>query len=404
MIIPLSLQELIKAELHREHLGISKMKTLARNHVWWSGIDQELESLAKSCQDCAAVKQSPAKAPLHPWSWPTKPWERIHIDFAGPFMNKSFLIVVDAYSKWADVIEMPQTTADKTITALRHVFSTHGIPAQIVSNNGPQFTSSDFAQFAKQNGIKHTRTSPYHPASDGEAERFVRTFKEAMKAGRRDGLPLSHRLANFLLSYRTTPHSTTGVPPCELIMGRHLHTRLDLLKPNVRETVCNHQMRQKNRHDRNVRIRSFESGQTVMVWNFWSGDDWITGVIIQRVGTLTYLVEVSGDRVWKRHVDHVKECHFNRETRSEEPLTDVDYGINISSPSNTTDSDSSDTVAPPDSSPDQVPDDSNAETPSIDSPPSPDATVASPEATVTPPCRYPSRSHQPPERFDARSW
>ena len=90
VIIPPSLRELIKKELHREHLGIAKMKALARNHVWWSGINKELESLAKLCQDCAAVKQTPAKAPLHPWSWPTKPWERIHIDFSGPFMNKSF--------------------------------------------------------------------------------------------------------------------------------------------------------------------------------------------------------------------------------------------------------------------------------------------------------------------------
>ena len=69
---------------------MSKMKSLARDHVWWPGIDKELEALAKSCQDCAAVKQTPAKAPLHPWTWPTQPWERIHIDFAGPFMNKSF--------------------------------------------------------------------------------------------------------------------------------------------------------------------------------------------------------------------------------------------------------------------------------------------------------------------------
>ena len=103
-----SLREIIKAELHKEHLGISKMKG---NHVWWSGIDKELEALVKSCPDCAAVKQMPAKAPLHPWSWPTRAWERIHIDFAGPFMNKSFLIVVDAYSKWAKVIEKSQTTA-----------------------------------------------------------------------------------------------------------------------------------------------------------------------------------------------------------------------------------------------------------------------------------------------------
>ena len=200
VIIPPPLREKIKAKLHKEHLGISKMKALARSHVWWSGIDKELESLVKSCPDCAVVKQAPAKAPLHPWSWPTRPWERIHIDFTGPFMNKSFLIVVDAYSKWAEVIEMSQTTAARTISALRQVFSSLGMPEQIVSDNGPQFVSAEFAEFAKLNGIKHIRISPYHPATNGEAERFVRTFKEAMKAGKNDGLTLSHRLAGFLLT------------------------------------------------------------------------------------------------------------------------------------------------------------------------------------------------------------
>ena len=83
--------------------------------------------------------------------------ERIHIDFAGPFMNKSFLIIVDAYSKWAEVIEMPQT-AERTITVLRRVFSSNGIPERIVSDNGPQFTSSELAEFVTKNGIKHIRT------------------------------------------------------------------------------------------------------------------------------------------------------------------------------------------------------------------------------------------------------
>jgi hypothetical protein len=77
--------------------------------------------MVKSCQACAAVKQAPATAPMHPRSWPSRPWERIHIDFAGLFMSKSFLIVVDAYSKWPDVVETPQTTADKTIIALRQL-------------------------------------------------------------------------------------------------------------------------------------------------------------------------------------------------------------------------------------------------------------------------------------------
>ena len=173
VIIPQSLKQKILANLHREHLGISKMKTLARSHIWWRGLDYDLEVLVKNCAACAAVKQAPPKAPLLPWTWPSRPWQRVHIDFAGPFVEKMFLIVVDAYSKWGEVIIMNQTTAAKTISTLRQLFVSHGIPEQIVSDNGPQFVSSDFTEFLKLNGVRHIRASPYHPATNGEAERFV---------------------------------------------------------------------------------------------------------------------------------------------------------------------------------------------------------------------------------------
>ena len=93
------------------------------------------------------MKNSPPVAPLHPWVWPATPWQRIHIDFVGPFMNKTYLLVTDAHSKWPEIIEMNSTTTQKTITELRKLFSAYGLPLQLVSDNGPQFISEDFAQF-----------------------------------------------------------------------------------------------------------------------------------------------------------------------------------------------------------------------------------------------------------------
>ena len=109
-------------------------------------------------------------------------------------MGKSFLIVVDAHSKWADVVEMTQTTMAQTIVVLRNLFSVHGLPRHLVSDNGPQFVATDFQEFTQTNGIKHSRSSPHHPATNGEAKRFVRTYKEAMKASQREGLTFTHRL------------------------------------------------------------------------------------------------------------------------------------------------------------------------------------------------------------------
>ena len=131
------------------------------------------------------------------------------------------------------------------------------------------------------------RCSPYHPASNGEAERFVRTFKEAMKTGKGDGLTLTHRLDNFLLTYRTTPHTTTGTPPCELLMGRRLRTRWDLLKPDIERQVQWRQSKQKFRHDLHSRARWFTIGDSVMARNFRSGSAWIPGKIVQQLGPLT---------------------------------------------------------------------------------------------------------------------
>ena len=173
------------------------MKAIARSYVWWHKLDTHLEDMVKSCTSCQSVKDAPPVAPLHPWIWPTKPWERIHVDFAGLFQNKMFLIVVDVHSKWPEVMQMTSTSAEQTIIVLRQLFASYGLPLQLVSDNGPQFTAIEFQHFLKGNGVKHIRCSPYHPSSNGLAERFVRTFKQAMKAGEADGLPLSHRLQNF---------------------------------------------------------------------------------------------------------------------------------------------------------------------------------------------------------------
>ena len=122
VIIPNSLRKYLLTELHKDHPGIVKMKVLARGHMWWPGMDDEIEKVAKSCEACLEAKQAPAKAPLQPWTWPSKPWQRIHIDYAGPFMGKSFLLAIDAHSKWGEVFEMSSTTTSKTIETLRQTF------------------------------------------------------------------------------------------------------------------------------------------------------------------------------------------------------------------------------------------------------------------------------------------
>ncbi len=205
------------------------MKLLARAHVWWPRLDQQIADVVRSCTPCQSIRNRPPPVELHPWTWPSHPWQRIHADFAGPFLNTNFLAVVDAHSKWMAVIPMSSITSSKTIQVLRRMFASYGLPEQLVPDNAPQFTSEEFDIFTKGNGIRHIKSATYHPSTNGEAERFVQTFKRSLKAGEAQLGNVKVMLSQFLLSYRNTPHTTTGVAPAELFLKRLLRTRLDIM-------------------------------------------------------------------------------------------------------------------------------------------------------------------------------
>jgi len=105
----------------------------------------------------------------------------VHTDFPRPFMSKHFLILVDSHSKSIEVRPVNNATSTVTIGQLRSIFATHVLPEILVTDNGTVFTSDEFTRFVKQNGIRHVRSAPYHPASNGLVERVVQTFKEFMK-------------------------------------------------------------------------------------------------------------------------------------------------------------------------------------------------------------------------------
>ncbi|XP_054279051.1 uncharacterized protein K02A2.6-like [Macrosteles quadrilineatus] len=154
VIIPPTHRKEILILLHSEHPGESKMKALARSYVWWPKIDQEIEEMVKECKICQMTRKSATLAPLQPWSWPKHNWQIIHLDFAH-YENKEFLIIVDSFSKWIEVFSMSTTTSTKTIEKLRHCFAAYGLPCTVVTDGGPQFTSSEFKEFLKSNGIHH---------------------------------------------------------------------------------------------------------------------------------------------------------------------------------------------------------------------------------------------------------
>ncbi|XP_052751504.1 uncharacterized protein K02A2.6-like [Galleria mellonella] len=227
IVIPKQLQPAILQELHTAHTGIVKMKALARSYVWWKNIDADIERMVNECKPCCLLQKNPTKIPIHSWEYPKEPWSRIHIDYAGPFFDQYFLIVVDAYTKWLEVIPTTSITTTTTIKILKNLFTTFGLPITIVSDNGRQFRSEEMMTFLKENGIQSKFTAPFHPSTNGQAERYVQTFKNKIKSMIHEKGTLMEKLSRFLMMYRKTPNNTTGLSPAEMMFKRFYYRECD---------------------------------------------------------------------------------------------------------------------------------------------------------------------------------
>ena len=202
---------------------------------WYPKLDIDIEKVVKSCEACSLHANQPAAAPTVSWPATSRPMDRIHVDF-GQLEDKELLILIDTNTKWVEVAIMSSTTASNTIQVLRSWFARLGLPKEMVSNNGPQFTSMEFKSFLARNGIKQTLVPPYSPKSNGAAEKSVQNVKSALRkkltASVTEGQPklsLQQRIDDFLLTYRIMPTTATGRAPDEMLYGRKLRTRFALL-------------------------------------------------------------------------------------------------------------------------------------------------------------------------------
>ena len=302
------------SELHTAHPGINRMKGLARSYVWWSGIDSDLENLVRECTTCQEHQHAPVAAPLHPWEFPDGSWKRIHVDYTGPFKCEMLLVVVGAFSRWFEVAIMKQTTSTATIRKLREI----GLPDMLVSDNGTNFTSEEFAEFLRSNGIILVKTAPYHSSSNGLAERAVQTVKAGIT--KTAGDCIHTKLLRFLLQYRITPQSTTGKSPAELLNQRSVKTKLDLLHPNLQGKVQKQQSQMNMNHDKKADGRTVAVGDTVNVKNFSHGPKWMPGVVVKVTGPVSHEVLLSDERVVRRYVNQIQRRHIDRPKETERQL------------------------------------------------------------------------------------
>ncbi|XP_055623717.1 uncharacterized protein K02A2.6-like [Toxorhynchites rutilus septentrionalis] len=256
----------------------------------------------KACQQCASAARSPPHSPPVPWPKSTAPWQRVHVDFAGPIEGDYYLLAIDSFSKWPEIIRTTRITSAATISILRGLFARLGMPVNLVSDNGTQFTSAEFADFCASNGIEHLTTAPFHPQSNGQAERFVDTFKRAVKKIREGRGSIEEALDVFLLTYRSTP--SRALPdqksPSEIMFGRKIRTCLELLRPPpVRVPVPT--------DDDRKQPRSFNRNETVYAkLHGRTGWKWAPGVVVEKIGDVMYNVWVEDRRMLRSHINQLR--------------------------------------------------------------------------------------------------
>ncbi|XP_055612445.1 uncharacterized protein K02A2.6-like [Uranotaenia lowii] len=276
LTIPTGNQKRVLQQLHKGHPGIERMRSVARQYVYWPSIDEDIAKLVRACHECASVAKTDRKTDLESWSTSEKPWERLHLDYAGPVDGYYYFVLVDSYSKWPEIVHTKEITTTATLRMLRGIFYRFGVPKKVVSDNGTQFTSYQFERFCDTNAIMHLKTAPFHPQSNGLAERFVHIFKRSLKKIITGGEALGEAFDTLLLCYRSTPcrSAPSGKSPGELLLGRLMRNSLDLLRPPS-EVHKEGRTNQEDQFNKNHGIKARNYSIQSLVWaKVYRNNDW----------------------------------------------------------------------------------------------------------------------------------
>ena len=267
VVIPESLQYEILMKIHHGHQGIQRCRLRVSSSVWWPGISKQVENFVTRCPTCMKNTPPPVE-PMLQSSLPSHPWEKVGADLF-QLKDSTYLLVVDYYSRYVEIQKLTSLTSAGVISALKAIFSRHGIPVEFRSDNGPQFASQEMKEFAERYCFTHTTSSPHYPQSNGLAERTVKTVKKLIS--NTDDPYLA------LLSYRATPLPWCGLSPAELLMGRRIRTDVPQIKKyltpdwphlkDFREKDKEYKLQQKHYYDQRHRTHTaVELPEGTPVW------------------------------------------------------------------------------------------------------------------------------------------
>ena len=314
VIIPSTLRNHILKLLHLGHFGMQRMKQLARSTVYWPRIDFDIEDLCRKCTSCGQFQDKPDKPSIHPWMMPEKPWSRLHLDHAINFLGRNWLVLVDAYSKYPCIHPTTSTSSKSTTAILEQEFAHFGYPHTLVTDNATTFMSQEFQAWCKQRGIVHLTGAPYHPATNGAAERLIQSFKQAL---RKSSLPPKEALQEFLMQYRRIPFAS-GLSPSELLNGRRIRTKIDTLVPSIPHLLQGRQSKQASKYSnaKDSEVVSkvehhYSLGDPCYALYFGPRRDrdprWVPAIVTKVHGTRSVNVRViPRGPTWRRHFDQLR--------------------------------------------------------------------------------------------------
>jgi hypothetical protein len=225
-VIPASLRSRVLELTHNgTHPGATSTRALVRNSVWWPGYCGDVEGFVRACHTCAKHCQD-GHSSVHQWPAESEPWGRVHMDHAHVPKVGLLLILVDAMSAWPEAIRVPDKSAATVRKVLQDVFARNGVPRTLVSDNAAEFHEDGLVSWLSRIGCRAVKTPPYHPQSNGLAERMVQTIKAA-SAGWDQQESYDAFLARLLLNYRCVPHAGRQFSPAQL-MGRQLRNPITM--------------------------------------------------------------------------------------------------------------------------------------------------------------------------------
>ena len=346
------------------HLGAEKTRQRILHRFYWPTIFRDVDEYCRSCEKCQKTNNRKVPpAPLIPLPVITEPFRRIAMDIVGPLPrsrlgNRFILVICDYATRYPEAIPLRSIDAVHIAEELIKVFAHLGIPEEILTDQGSNFTSQLLAELYRLLHVHPIRTSPYHPQTDGLVERFNQTLKSMLrKAATEEGKDWDKLVPYLLFAYREVPQASTGFSPFELLYGRDVRGPLDILRESwessqrsdeniisyvlstrdklskmaelVQENLSKAQARQKSWYDKNARVREFQPGDPVLVLlptatskllAQWQGPY----QVVKRMGKVTYMVDMHDHKKRRRvfHVNMLKTFQIHQLTDSSYLVTD----------------------------------------------------------------------------------